>query len=90
MKKIIALISKATNNEAIIQSTIQMAKLFDSEVTVSHFVEAPANWENLGRTERDQHPQAKRDMNEARLRMDQLLLLVRKANIRARKDYLLL
>ncbi|WP_066756259.1 hypothetical protein [Crocinitomix algicola] len=89
MKRIAVLISKSTNNEIIIQAAIQMAQILQLEITLYHFVTAPQNWESLGRTVRDSHPQAKRDMNEARLVMDHLLMEIRAEKVAARKAYLL-
>ncbi len=89
MKRIVVLISEKTNNEAIVSTAIQMAQLFKLDITLRHLVQAPHNWEELGRTARDHYPKAKQAMNTARLIMDQLLLKIRAEKVTAQKGYLL-
>lgn len=88
MKKIIALIDDQSDKEIVIDSAIELAQLLNVEIIVCHSVFAPNNWEQLGRSEREKHPDARTKINEARLLMDDLLGEIRLKNIRAKKRFL--
>lgn len=88
MKEIVALIHHPENNEVVVQTAVRMAQLFDLDMTLMYIIEAPYDWEQLGRSARDSHPGVKTRINKARLTMDHWLTVIRSHQITAKKAFL--
>ena len=87
MNSIILIINSEEKNHPMLESAVNLALFFESEIKICCFLEAPLAWEKLGRGDRDRLPEVKAKIANAKDQMDSWLKHFRSLGISSSKRF---